>query len=465
MTLATVMESTAATCVLDPDNVRAFAAGVRGEVLTPGDPGYDAARRVWNGLIDKRPAIIVRCADAADVIASVTFARTHDLLLAVRGGGHSAAGAGVCDGGIVVDLSQMRGVRVDPVARTACADGGATWGDFDHATQAFGLATTGGVLSTTGIGGLTLGGGIGWLMRKHGLACDNLLSVDVVTADGRFLTASATEHPDLFWGVRGGGGNFGVATSFEYRLHPVGQVLAGVVVHPVENALAVHRFFREFTATAPEEVTTYAFHTSFPELGPVAAIAACYAGPVATGEAVLGPLRAFGPPLVDTFGLVPYNQWQTLFDAQFPHGNLAYWKASYLRAIDDDAFAVLGAKFAEAPSSACICVVEHMGGAIGRVGEDETAIAHRKTSYNFNVAAIGFEAPTTAAHVAWVRGCWAAMQPFADTGVYLNYLLDEGEDRIKAAYGDANHARLVALKTTYDPTNLFRVNQNITPAR
>lgn len=441
-----------------------FKASLRGEVLRPGDPGYDDARRVWNGMVDKHPALIVRCAGVADVISAVKFAKTHDLLVAVRGGGHSAAGAGVCDGGIVIDLSRMKGIRVDPVARTVRAEGGATWGDLDHATAAFGLATTGGVVSTTGIGGLTLGGGIGWLMRKHGLACDNLLSVDLVTADGECLTASATEHPDLFWGVRGGGGNFGVATSLAYRLHPVDQVLAGFVVYPVAKAQEVLEAFRAFTSTAPDEVTTYVFLTHFPELGPVAAIAACYAGPIATGEAVLRALRAFGPPLVDTIAPVAYREWQTGFDAQFPFDNQNYWKSSYLHDVGDDAFATLAAQFAVAPSPACLAVVEHMGGAIGRVGEDDTAFAHRATSYNFNVCAIGFDASATEAHVAWVRGCWEAMQPFAAEGVYLNYLLDEGEDRIRAAYGAAKYARLVALKTKYDPTNLFRLNQNIMPA-
>jgi len=417
-------------------------------------------------MIDRRPALIIRCAGVADVLAAVAFAANAGLLVAIRGGGHSAAGNGVCDDGIVIDLSHMKGIQVDPMARTARAEPGVTWGEFDAETQAFGLATTGGIISTTGIAGLTLGGGIGWLMRKHGLTCDNLLSADLVLADGRFLHVSDTEHPDLFWVLRGGGGNFGVVTSFEYRLHPVDQVLAGTVTYPFSHAADVFRFFRAFTARAPDELTCYINLAGDPEHGAVVAVDVCYAGSTAAGETVLGPLRSFGPPLSDGIAPMRYREFNTTDPATvFPHGDRNYWKSSFLRELSDDAIATLIARLLVAPSlDTCFLVVEQMGGAINRVDLEETAFPHRDSEYNLVVVATGFAAVDDAAHIAWVRETWAAMQPFSRGAVYLNYLGDEGTDRVKSAYGAATYARLARIKTKYDPHNLFRVNQNITPA-
>jgi FAD/FMN-containing dehydrogenase len=446
--------------------VATLASHLRGEVIQPGDPGYDDARRVWNGMVDRHPALIVRCAGVADVLAAVAFAGDAGLPVAIRGGGHSAAGNGVCDDGIVIDLSRMKGMRVDPVARTARAEPGLTWGEFDAETQVFGLATTGGIVSTTGIAGLTLGGGIGWLMRKHGLTCDNLLAADIVLADGRFLHASETEHPDLFWALRGGGGNFGIVTSFHYQLHPVDQVLAGSVTYPFPHAEDVFRFFRDFTAAAPDELTCYISLAGDPEHGATVAIDACYAGSIAAGEAALGPLRGFGSPLSDGIMPMRYRDWNTTDPTTvFPHGARNYWKSSFLRELSDDAIATLIARLLAAPSlDTCFLVVEHLGGAINRVGPEETAFPHRDSEYNMVIVATGFAAADDAAHIAWVRDTWAAMLPFGRDAVYLNYLGDEGVDRIKHAYGAATYARLAHIKTTYDPHNLFRVNQNIKPA-
>src|SRR5918911_976812 len=323
-------------------------ASLRGALLRPGDDGYDAARRVWNGMIDKRPALIARCAGAADVITAVQFARSHNVQVAVRGGGHNVAGHAVCDDGLVIDLSPMKGIRVDPMARTARAQAGVTWGEFDRETATFGLATTGGLISTTGIAGLTLGGGIGWLMRKYGLACDNLLSVDIITADGQPMTASATENEDLFWGVRGGGGNFGIVTSFEYRLHPVGpMVLGGVIVHPLTVAKEALQFYREFTRTEPDDLTTTcAMVASLPDGDqPVVAFILCYSGPLEKGEEVVRPLRDFGSPVADMVGPMPYTALQALGGAFFPPGRLSYWKGSFLKELSDDAFETMIAQF------------------------------------------------------------------------------------------------------------------------
>jgi FAD/FMN-containing dehydrogenase len=360
----------------------------------------------------------------------------------------------------------MKGMRVDPLACTARAEPGVTWGEFDAETQAFGLATTGGIISTTGVAGLTLGGGIGWLMRKHGLTCDNLLAADVVAADGRFLHASDTEHPDLFWALRGGGGNFGIVTSFESRLHTVDQVLAGSVTWPFSHAADVCRVFRAFTAEAPDELTCYINLAGDPEHGAVVAVDACYTGSIVAGEAALGPLRGFGSPLRDGIAPMRYRDFNTTDPATvFPHDDRIYWKSSFLCELSDDAIATLIARLLAAPSlDTCFLVVEHLGGAINRVGPEETAFPHRDSEYNLVVAATGFAATEDAAHITWVRDTWAAMQPFSRGAVYLNYLGDEGADRIKSAYGAATYARLAQIKAKYDPENLFRVNQNIKPA-
>jgi hypothetical protein len=458
---------------VEDEAVQELKASFRGPLLRPADEGFDTARRVWNGMIDKTPALIARCAGVADVISAVNFARSHRLLVAVRGGGHNVAGTAVCDGGLVIDLSPMKGVLVHPSRRTVRAQAGLTWGEFDHETAVFGLAVTGGHVSTTGIAGLTLGGGIGWLMRKHGLTCDNLLSADIVTADGRFLTASPTENEDLFWGIRGGGGNFGVVTSFEYRLHPVEMVLAGMVFHPAERAREVLQFYRDFTASAPEELTSLvAFLTGPPAPflpaalhgAPLVAIAACYTGDLAEGERAIQPLRSFGPPVVDMLHSMPYRFFQTILDPSAPPGLQNYWKSSYLDSLSDGAIDVLAGRARSLPSPLTIVPVLHVGGAVSRVGENETAVSQlRGVPYVVNIISMWSDPEETERNVAWTRDFAGALQPFGPEGVYVNFIGDEGQDRVRAAYSPATYERLVALKNQYDPTNMFRLNQNILP--
>ena len=441
-------------------------ADFRGSLLLSGDPAYEERRRVWNGAIDRHPAVIARCAGVEDVTRTVTFARERGLRLAVRGGGHNVAGNAVCDGGVVLDLSGMRAIRVDPAGRTVSAEGGATWGELDRETHGFALATTGGIVSTTGVGGLTLGGGIGWLARSYGLASDNLVSVDLVTADGELRTVSATEHPDLFWGLRGGGGNFGVATSLEFRLHPVQTVLGGLLIHPLDAARGLLRFYRDFTATAPPALTCFAVLTSSPEGQPVAVVAACYNGPPAEGERVLRPLRAFGSPLVDGIVPMPYPALQSMLDQAYPPGLFNYWKSSFLAGLDDDTIDTMVAHAAERPTALCHMAIEQMGGEVSRLDADATAFAYRDRPYNFLCLGISADRADAEACTRWAKRCWEAMQTQAGGGVYVNYLGtegDEGSDRVREAYGAAKYARLAALKARYDPTNLFRMNQNIRP--
>jgi FAD/FMN-containing dehydrogenase len=451
---------------LAAETVESFKATLRGALLRPGDNGYDEARKIWNAMIDKRPALIARCAGIADVINAVNFARTHDLLVAVRGGGHNVAGNAVCDGGLMIDLSPMKSVYVNPVQRTARAEPGVTWREFDHETQAFGLATTGGVIPTTGVAGLTLGGGIGWLMGQYGLSCDNLLSVDIVTADGHLRQASAAENADLFWGVRGGGGNFGIVTSFEYRLHAVNQVLGGMVIHPVERARDVLKFYREFTRTAPDALTSMAAFLTSPDGAPVLALVVCYNGPLAEGDKVLQPLRAFGPPVADHIGPMAYTALQSMLEAGFPPGLQNYWKSNFLKDLSDDAVAVMVDRFMQMPAPTSALVIEHIGGAVSRVGEDATAFTHRHAPYNLLIVGIWPNPADNHTNIRWVRQTWDAMQPFSSGAVYVNYLgqtADEGAERIKEAYGVTKYERLLTLKKKYDPMNLFRLNQNINP--
>jgi FAD/FMN-containing dehydrogenase len=449
----------------------AFEAGLRGALIRPAEADYDAARAVWNGMIDRRPALIVRCAGVTDVIAAVNFAREQGLLVAVRGGGPNVAGNAVCDGGLVIDLSRMRSVRVDPVRRTARAEGGATWGDLDHEAATHGLATTGGAVSTTGIAGLTLGGGVGWLARRFGLACDNLLAVDVVTADGRWLTASADEHADLFWGVRGGGGNFGIVTSFEYRLHPVGMVLGGVVLHPRERARDLLRFYREFAAAAPEELASLFFFQFVPPLAflpldlrgaPLVGVMFCYSGPPERGAAVVQPLRQFGAPVVEQVAAMPYPAMQRMLDAGSPPGVRNYWKAGFLTELGDGAVEAVVAHVTHAAQPGPLLEIFQFDGAVNRVGPHETAFSHRDGTFDFTAIAKWTDPAETQEQIAWVRALHQALEPFTTGGVYVNYLGDEGDERVRAAYG-ANYERLVALKNTYDPTNFFRLNQNVRP--
>jgi FAD/FMN-containing dehydrogenase len=446
---------------------------VRGQILLPGDEGYDDARHVWNGMIDKRPAVIVRCTGAADVIAAVSFARERHLLVAVRGGGHNVAGNAVCDDGMVIDLSTMKGIRVDPLARTARAQGGVTWGELDRETQIFGLATTGGLISTTGIAGLTLGGGIGWLARRYGLACDNLLSADVVTADGRLLVASARQNPDLYWAIRGGGGNFGVVTSFEYQLHPVGpQVVGGMALYPIDRAAEVVRFYRAYIAKAPDALSVFPAFATIPPLPPVPvelhgrtaiALAACYAGDARAADRALEPLRTLGPQ-ADLISPMPYTALQSLFDDSTPRGALNYWKSDTLRELSDGCIDILTTHAAALASLSPLNIVHiyPLGGAIGRIGAHKTAFASRAARFSTVIGATWLDPAQSEAHIAWVRDLWQAMRPYAAGGVQPNFLGEEGDERVRSAYG-ANYPRLAALKRRYDPTNFFQFNQNIRP--
>lgn len=436
---------------------------LRGQLIRPGDGSYDAARTVWNGMIDKRPALIARCFGVADAIASVNFARTNNLPVSVRAGGHNVAGSAVCDGGMMIDLAPMKSVRVDPVKRTARAEPGLTQGEFDHETQAFGLATTGGICAETGIAGLTLGGGFGWLMRKFGLALDNLVSVDVITADGQLRKASSTENADLFFGVRGAQSNFGIVTSLEYRLHAVGPtVLAGMVLHPLEKGRDALRFFREYNSNAPEEMSAWAALLSSPDGHPMVAILACYIGPIEGGEKAVRPLREFGPPAADMIQPMPYLKSQSLIDESFPGGRYNYWKSNLLRELSDDAIDRLVEGFKSVASPYSSVLMEHLGGAVSRVRNDETAFSGRTSPYDLVIMPMWTDPAESEKHIRWADELWRAMQPFSSGGVYVNYLGNEGEERVKAAYG-TNYERLVSLKNKYDPTNLFRCNQNIRP--
>ena len=451
------------TAASDTVQVMKLRTGLRGALIQPGDSEYDAARAVWNGMIDRRPRLIVQPADAGDVITAVNYAREQGLLLAIRGGGHSAAGLAVCDGGMVIDLSSMREVQVDPARRIARAQGGATWGDFDRATQAHGLATTGGLISSTGIAGLTLGGGQGWLMRRYGLTVDNVSAVELVTADGRLVSASETENPDLFWGVRGGGGNFGVVTSIEYRLHQVDQVLAGMIVHPIAEAGNVLRFYHEFCETAPDELTVFAPLMTTPEGERVIALIACYSGPLEEGEAVLRPLREFGAPVADTVQPMRYLDLQGMLDAAFPHGLQVYWRSHFLADLPAAAVDALVEHFGRVTSPLSALIVEQLGGAVGRVDRDAMAFDHRDARDNLAIIGRWTEPTETEQHIAWARAVWEATRPFA-SGVYVNYLgVGDGAERVRDAYGPGKYERLAALKAAYDPTNLFRLNHNIAP--
>jgi FAD/FMN-containing dehydrogenase len=431
--------------------------------VQPGEGDYDEARRVWNGMIDRRPALIARCAGVADVIAAVRFARTHELLVSVRGGGHNITGNAVCEGGLMIDLSPMKSVRVDPARRTARAEAGLTWGEYNRETQAFGLASTGGVVSTTGIAGLTLGGGLGWLMGKHGLSCDNLLSADLVTADGQFLTASAYQHPDLFWGLRGGGGNFGVVTSFEYQLHPVSPVLAGMVLHPMAKAREVLRFYRDYARNCPDALTAFAALMTSHEGDPVVAIVVGYIGDLAEGEALVAPVRKFGSPLADTIAPMSYVQLNQMFDAAFPYGGVQrYWKSSFLKQLGNDVLEILIDRAATMRSPMSMVGFFHVHGAATRVDPNETAFGLRSDQWDYDVISQWTDPAESAGHIQWTREFWTAVEPFATGEVYVNHLDAEEGTRIRAAYSD-NFGRLVALKNKYDPTNLFRLNQNIKP--
>ncbi|HMD63321.1 MAG TPA: FAD-binding oxidoreductase [Stellaceae bacterium] len=465
MTDLRVATITGEGATLDGAAVDGFRASLRGPLLSSSDAGYDETRKVWNGMIDRRPALIARCAGLADVVAAVRFARGRELLVSVRGGGHNAPGVAVCEGGLMIDLAGMRGVRVDPAQRTARADGGATWADFDRETQAFGLATTGGAISNTGIGGLTLGGGLGWLAGKYGLVCDNLLSVDLVTADGTVLVASATENAELFWGLRGGGGNFGVVTSFEYRLHPVGPVLAGPVLYPFAKAKEAMALYRDFAGSIPDEANTLGALLTAPDGNPVAAIAVCYNGSPEAGEKALRPVRTVVPPQADEIAPTPYCKIQTLFDEAFLRGRRYYFKSNFTRRISDEMIDTLVEQFRAAPSPMSMVYFQQLGNAANRVDATATAFSHRDALCEWGCDAVWLDPTQDAANIRWAREVAEAMRPFTTGSDYVNHIgleAEEGTDRIKAAFG-ANYDRLVSLKNRYDPTNLFRHNQNIKP--
>jgi len=467
--------SLAAEAQLDAEAVAGLSERMRGPMLTQDAPGYDEARSIWNGLIDRRPALIAQCSGAADVVDAVNFAREQGLLLSIKAGGHNVAGNAVNDGGIVLDLSQMRGVHVDPDARTVRVQGGATWGDCDRETQLFGLAVPGGVVSTTGVAGLTLHGGVGHLRRKHGLSIDNLLSVDIVTADGQFRRASATENEDLFWAVRGAGSNFGVVTSFEFRAHPVGpMVMVGAIFYPLADAPAILPAWRDFMAAAPEELSSLAICWSIPPYEPfppelhgtpIVAIAAAYCGPVEAGERVVQPLRELAEPVVDASRPWPWLGLQSGFDAIFGPGELRYWKSRALGELTGEAIGDILDFAGRRPSALSDIVIWHHGGAMSRVGETETAYGGRDANFLVTAEANWTDPAQNDEAISWAKELWDAMEPHSTGGVYLNFpgLGEEGESLARAGHG-VNYERLAALKAKYDPENLFRMNINIPPA-
>jgi FAD/FMN-containing dehydrogenase len=453
-------------------SLEVFRGRFRGEIIQPNDPAYDTARHVYNAMIDKRPQFIARCADVADVIAAVEFGRENHLLVAIRGGGHNGGGLGTCDGGLVIDLSTMKGIHVYPETRTVRVSGGCTWGDVDHATHAFGLATPSGIISTTGVGGLTLGGGIGYLTRKYGLTIDNLLGVDMVLADGRFVTATAVDHPDLFWAVRGGGGNFGVVTSFLFRLHPVRMVQAGPTLWPLEQAMEVLRAYRRFIVNAQEDVNGFfAFLTvppapMFPE--PLHGKKVCgivwysTASAEAT-EAALKPMRTLGKPLFDHVGEFPHPAVQSLFDALYVPGLQWYWRADFVRELSEAAIALHLRYAAQLPTLHSTMHLYPINGAAHRVGREDTAFSFRDAVWAEVIVGVDPDPANNDKLISWTKEYWESLHPYSAGGAYVNFMMDEGQDRIKATYRE-NYDRLAAVKKEYDPTNLFRVNQNIHPA-
>ena len=457
---------------LDTSTLETFRDQLRGEVFQPGDDGYDEARTVWNAMIDREPSVIARCTGAADVITAVDFARDSDLLLSVKGGGHNVAGTAVCDDGLMIDLSPMDSVRIDPDRQTARVGGGALWGDVDHETQAFGLATTGGIVSTTGVAGLTLGGGLGYLARKYGLAHDNLRSADIVTADGELVHASEDEHPELFWGLRGGGGNFGVVTSFEFDLHEVGpEVLAGPIIYRYEHAAEVLGFYRDFMVEAPDEIQCYAvFSKGSPELGlpeplhgeTILILLPCYVGSIEAGKEALEPLREFGDPITDTVQSMLYTALQQMLDERWGSGHRNYWKSRDYRELTDDAIDTM-VEHCDSAAPFFSVFVEWMEGTIGRADADATAYPHRDMTLDISVLQLWSDPERDDEYIGWAREFHEAMGPYAAEGVYVNYLDKDDIDRVPEAYGE-RYERLRELKAEWDPRNLFRMNQNIKPA-
>jgi FAD/FMN-containing dehydrogenase len=456
---------------IDPATIETFAAALRGPLIAPSDSLYEEARKVYNGMHDRRPAVVARCVDAGDVIAAVNFAREHEGDLSVRGGSHSAPGFGTNDGGIVIDLSPMKGIRVDPQAKTVRAEGGCTWGDFNHATHAFGLATTGGIISSTGIAGLTLGGGIGYLARGCGLSLDNLISADVVTADGQFRVASERENEDLFWALRGGGGNFGVVTSLEYRLHPVKDVLVGIFVFALDHAREMLQFYREYIKTAPEEMGGFPAFLIAPPLPflpaeahgkTFCAILACWAGPLEKGEAAMEPIRQVAPRVGEMVAPMPYPAVNSLFDELQPPGLQQYWKGSFASELTDGAIEAHLEYGANVPTVNTAMHIYPINGACHRVAPDATAFAYREATFATVIAGVWPDPADNDRNIQWVRDYYKALEPHSSAGGYINFMDGDDQGRIKENYR-GNYDRLVAIKTKYDPTNLFHLNQNIKP--
>jgi len=459
--------------MLSEDSVKKFKSNLRGSIIEPGDRGYDDARKVYNAMIHKRPRLIARCADAADVIQSVNFARDQDLLLAIRSGGHNAGGLGICDDGLVIDLAPMKYTRVDPAARTAIVGGGCTWGDIDHATHVFGLATPSGIISTTGVGGLTLGGGIGHLTRKCGLTIDNLISADVVLANGNFVKANADENPDLFWAIRGGGGNFGVVTSFTFRLHPVDTIYGGPMLYELSEAADVMKWYRELIHGAPDDLNGFfAFMTvppapPFPEhlhLKKMCGVVWAYSGSLTKAEEAFKPIRAFKKAALDLVGPLPQPALQSMFDALYPPGLQWYWRADFVNELSDEAIAQ-HLRFGNAlPSMHSTMHLYPINGAASRVGKNDTAWNYRDATWAQVMVGVDPDPANNEKTISWAKSYYDALHPYSAGGAYVNFMMDEGEERVKATYGD-NYERLVAIKNKYDPDNLFRVNQNIKPSK
>ncbi len=450
-----------------------FKASLRGDLIQPSDEGYDAARKVYNGMIDRRPKFIVRCADVADIISAVNFARENNLLLAVRGGGHNGAGLGVCDGGLVIDLSRRRGTRVDPKNRTVRVESGCTWGDVDHATHPFGLAVPTGIVSTTGVAGLTLGGGHGYLARKFGLTIDNLLEADLVLADGSLVTASPKENEDLYWAIRGGGGNFGVVTSFLFKANPVSTVYAGPMLWPLDKAVELLEWYREFIAKAPEDMYGFFGFVNVPPGPPfpehlhrktMCAVVWCYTGPMDKAEQEFLPIRKIGPPVVDFVGPMPYPALQSLFDALFPPGLQWYWKGDFVNELNDEAIKIHMKYGTELPTLLSTMHLYPINGAVHRVGKNDTPFSYRNSTWSMVIAGIDSDPANNDRITKWAKAYWEALHPYSAGGAYINFMMEEGQSRVEATYQD-NYKRLSQIKKKYDPTNLFRVNQNITPAR
>jgi UDP-N-acetylenolpyruvoylglucosamine reductase len=457
--------------IIDEEAVSGFGAALQGRLVRPGDETYDTARKIWNGMINKFPSLITYCADETDVVSAVRFAGENDLLVAVRSGGHTVAGNAVCNGGMVIDLSDMKQIDVDTSSSTADVQAGLRLGELDRGTQAYGLATSLGIVSKTGIAGLTLGGGIGWLMRRYGLTCDNLLSVDIVTADGSMITANASENADLFWGVRGGGGNFGIATRFKYKLHPVKDVLGGTLYYSIGKENDLFKTYRDYISTAPDELATMlAFLITAPPLLPafprgttVAAIHVCYTGDLERGVEILSPLRELGPLIGDTIRVMPFIELQSMLDAGAPPGLLNYWKSAYLASLDDNVIETISVYLTQMPSPLTQIHVQHLQGAVSRVKEEETAFSHRNALCALNIVSKWKDPDDSEINIEWTRDLAAALEPFS-TGAYVNFMGDEGPERVRAAYSPAGYSRLVALKNKYDPTNFFSLNQNIKPS-